>query len=225
MANLAEEHDEPNVAIFDQEGNNLLLQIDATVSEQHSLSSKTTKHEVEDGSQISDHIIKQGRKLVIEGIVSDDPFLLAQTGLTSAFGLVSNLFEGLGAAAIVGGGALISNEIFSDSRPRSKTALDIFDEIYEKGRAVQIVTGLKSYKNMVMEPFLVTRTAQTAKSLTFKATFIEIILAQFSESVAIGPGDTLLGNAVPQGKEGTKPVEEVSEAVDEQGSILFNLLN
>jgi hypothetical protein len=225
MASLAEEHNEPNVAIFDQEGNNLLLQIDATVSENHSFASKTTQHEVEDGSIISDHIINKGRKLEIQGIISDNPFLLAQTGLTSTFGLVSNLFEGLGAAVAVGAGALIANNVFSDSKPRSKTALDIFDEIYEKKKAVQIVTGLKSYKNMVLEPFNAPRTAQNAKSLTFKAVFVEIRLAQFSESIAIGPDDTILGNAVPVTSEGTKPVESVSDAVETEGSILFNLLN
>ncbi len=225
MATLSEKHEEPNVALFDQEGNKLLLQIDATVSEQHSFSSKTTRHEVEDGSIISDHIINQPRKLVIEGIISDDPFTLAQTGLTTAFGLVSNIFEGLGAAAVVGARALIANNVFSDSKPRSKTAFDIFDEIYEKKKAIQIVTGLKSYKNMVMEPFIVNRTVQTAKSLSFKATFVNIRLAQFSESVAIGPDDTILGNAVPKRSEGTKPPEEVSEAVNEEGTILFNLLN
>lgn len=225
MATLAENHEEPNVALFDQEGNKLLFQIDATVSENHSLSAKTTRHEIEDGSIISDHIINQGRKLTIAGIVSDDPFLLAETGLTSAFGLVSNVFEGLGAAAIIGGGSVIAKAVFSDSEPRSKTVLDIVDELYEKKKAVQIVTGLKSYRNMVLENLNIPRTAQNAKSLTFKATFVNIILAQFSESIAIGPDDTLLGNAVPKTSEGTKPVEEVSEAVNEKGSILFNFFN
>lgn len=224
MPTLAENHEEPNVALFDQEGNKLLFQIDATVSENHSLSSKTTRHEVENGSIISDHIINQGRKLTIEGIVSDDPFLLAETGLTSAFGLVSNVFEGLSAAAVIGTGSVIAKAVFSDSEPRSKTVLDIFDELYEKKKAVQIVTGLKSYKNMVMESLNIPRTAQNAKSLTFKAVFTNIILAEFSESVLV-PGDTTVENAIPKISEGTKPVEEVSEAVNESGSILFNLLN
>jgi hypothetical protein len=221
MPTLAESHEEPNVALFDQEGNNLLFQIDATVSENHALSSKATMHEIEDGSVISDHIINKGRKLTLEGIVSDDPFLLAETGLITAFGLVSNVFEGLSGAIVAGGGAAIAGAIFSESKPRSKTALDIFDEIYEKKQTVQIVTGLKSYKNMVLENLSIPRTAQNSKSLTFKATFVNIILAQFSESIAIGPDDTLLGNAVPKTSEGTKPVEEVSEAVNEEvGSVL-----
>lgn len=217
MGNFYERHKQKYVEIHDEENKKVII-VDATISEEHSLSSKATSHEVEDGSNISDHIIKKGRKLVIEGIKSDDPFSLSVAGLTTGAGIVSNVFEGLAAAApiaAVGAGFFIADDLFPSDKP-SLTAMQVFDELYEKKHTVKIITGLKQYTNMVLESLSIPRTAQNARSLTFKATFRNIILAQFSETVGIGPEDTILGNAVPKTSEGTKPVEEVSPEVEER---------
>lgn len=219
MGNLYERFKQKYVEIHDEENKKVII-IDATVSENHSISAKATNHEIEDGSVISDHIINKGRKLVIEGIKSDDPFTLASIALTTSAGLVSNLFEGLASAAIVGGGAVIAGQLFPGDKP-SKTAMDVFDELYEKKHSVQIITGLKQYTNMVLENLTVPRTAQNARSLTFKATFRKIIKARFSETFSIGPENVTFGNAIPITSEGTKPVEEVSQDIDTQGKTLL----
>ncbi|MCK5610315.1 hypothetical protein KAR91_51055 [Candidatus Pacearchaeota archaeon] len=222
MGNLYERFKQKYVEIHDEENKKVII-IDATISENHSLSAKATNHEIEDGSNISDHIINKGRKLVIEGIKSDDPFTLASIGLTTSAGLVSNMFEGLRSAAVVGAvgaGFLIADELFPSDKP-SKTAMDVFDELYEEKHTIKIITGLKQYTNMVLESLSIPRTAKNSQSLTFKATFRNIILAQFSEPIAIGPEDVLLGNAVPKTSEGTKLAEEVSEDIDTKGKTLL----
>lgn len=222
MGNLYDKHKQKYVEIYDEENKNVII-IDATVSEEHSLSAKATSYEIEDGSNISDHIINKGRKLVIEGIKSDDPFSLAVVGLTTAAGVVSNVFEGLASAAVVGAvgaGFFLADELFPSDKP-SLTAMQVFDELYEKKHTVKIITGLKQYTNMVLESLTIPRTVQNSRSLTFKATFRNIIRAQFSETLAIGPEDTILGNAVPKTNEGTKPVEEVSDKIDEKGKTLL----
>lgn len=198
--------------------NKFLFLIHATPSEEHSLFAKATSHEVEDGSNLSDHIINKGRKLVIEGIISDDSFSIAETGLTTAAGIVGNLFEGLASAVVVGAGSKLANDLFSGGE-QSKNVLGILEYLYEKKGTVQIITGLKSYTHMVMENLVIPRTPQNARSLTFKASFKEIILAQFGELVDIEPSKEA-ENAVAKKSEGTKPAEEVSDKVDEKGKAL-----
>ncbi len=219
MGNLFDNLEQKHVEIYDEDNKNVII-IDATLSEEHSLSAKATSHEIEDGSNISDHIIKKGRKLVIEGVKSDDPFTLASIGLTTGAGIVSNVFEGLASAAIIGAGAVLANELFPSDKP-SLTAMQIFDELYENKHTVNIITGLKQYTNMVLENLTIPRTAQNSRSLTFKATFRNILLAEFSETQAIGPENVVLGNAVPKTNEGTKPVEEVSDTVDQNNKTLL----
>jgi hypothetical protein len=222
MGDLFEKFQQKYVEIHDEENKKVII-IDATIRENHVFSSKATNHEIENGSKISDHIINMGKLLTIEGIKSDDPLTLASVGLTTSAGLVSNLFEGLSAAAVSaapGAGLFIANELFPSDKP-SKTAMDVFDELYEKKHTVQIITGLKQYTNMVLERLTVPRTSRNSRSLTFTATFREIILSQFTEAISIGPEDTTVGNSVPKRNEGTKITEEVSEDVDARGKTLL----
>lgn len=222
MGNLFEKYKQKYVEIHDEENKKVII-IDATIRENHSFSSKTTNHEIENGSIISDHIINMGKTLTIEGIKSDDPLTIASVGLTTSAGLVSNLFEGFGAASVTaapGVGLFIADELFPSDKP-SKVAMDVFDELYEKKHTVKIITGLKSYTDMVLERLNVPRNSRNSRSLTFTATFRNVILANFSEAISIGPEDVVLGNAVPKKNEGTKLTEEVSEDVDTKGKTLL----
>lgn len=49
------------------------IELDALISEDHKYSSKVTDYPVEDGTIISDHIVNEPVKLMIQGIVSDTP--------------------------------------------------------------------------------------------------------------------------------------------------------
>lgn len=192
-----------------------LFLIHATPSEEHSLTAKTTDHEIEDGSIISDHIINKGRKLTLEGIISDDNFSIASIGLTTAAGIVGNLFEGLASAVAIGAGSALADDISSGGEP-SKNVLGILEYLYERKGTVQIITGLKSYTHMVMENLVIPRTPQNARSLTFKATFKEIKLVKFATILTTTETDNQ--GAVPQSNKGTKTPIDPSIDVQEKGS-------
>jgi len=51
-----------------------LLAIDATLSEDHTRSAQATMHEIEGGDEISDHVIKKGTQLILNGIISEDAY-------------------------------------------------------------------------------------------------------------------------------------------------------
>ncbi len=51
-----------------------LLAIDATLNEEHTRSAQATMHEIEGGDEISDHVIKKGTQLTLNGIISEDAY-------------------------------------------------------------------------------------------------------------------------------------------------------
>jgi hypothetical protein len=60
------------VVIKDAAGH--LLPIDATISEEHVFASQATMHTIEQGDNISDHVIKKPIQLTISGVISGDPY-------------------------------------------------------------------------------------------------------------------------------------------------------
>lgn len=202
-----------------------LIKIDATRVERHSLKSKATEHEVEDGSDISDHIIKKGRRLTIDGVVSDTPINLLASASGNIGGLVGNVTTGLKRGVITGAVSKIGSELIS--KGEGKPSLDAFiliDYLYEQKIPIEIVTGLKTYINMVMEDFDNSRTPQNANSLDFTATFKEITIVE-SEVVDIPPAVTENEGNIGQKKEGKKPSIVPSVATAGKAStLLFKML-
>ena len=82
------------------------------------------------------------------------------------------------------GTVIMANLALAGSPKPSKAALDIFDEIYEKGTLLSIIGGLATYENMVMEKFSAPRNAATGGALVFKASFRQITIAS-GQSVEI----------------------------------------
>jgi len=161
-----------------------LLKIDCTRSEELSMDAQATLHEVEDGSQISDHIIKRGRTLQLEGIISDAPITLTGTIVGNAAGFTGSRIGGAAGTIATAGTVIMANLALAGSPKPSKAALDIFDEIYEKGTLLSIIGGLATYENMVMEKFSAPRNAATGGALVFKASFRQITIAS-GQSVEI----------------------------------------
>ena len=151
-----------------------LLKIDCTRSEELSMDAQATLHEVEDGSQISDHVIKRGRTLQIDGIISDSPITLTGTLVGNAAGFAGSRIGGAAGTIATAGTVVMANLALAGSPKPSKAALDIFDEIYANGTLLSIIGGLTTYENMIMERFTAPRNAATGGALVFKASFRQI---------------------------------------------------
>ena len=63
-----------------------LLVVDCTRAEEVSLEAQASLHEIEDGSPITDHVIKRGRGFQLQGVVSDYPINLTQAAIGNAGG-------------------------------------------------------------------------------------------------------------------------------------------
>jgi len=156
------------------DGEKTIIACDVITEESHEMVSETTEFEVEDGSLITDHVIKKGKTLKLTGLISDDPITILQTGfLERATSIIpENLKSKLG---------------FGLGGKPSKNAFDQFEKIYDEKRSVEIVTGLKKYDNMILIDLNIPRTSRTVRSLQFTATFkqINIVSTDFTYSPSV----------------------------------------
>lgn len=161
-----------------------LLKIDCTPSEQISFEARATLHDVQDGARIADHVIKKGRTLQIEGIVSDNPINLTGTLIGNAAGFTGYRIDGAAGAVTTAGAVVMANLALAGSAKPSKAALDIFEEIYANSTPLTIIAGLSTYTDMIMERFSAPRKAANAGALVFKAAFRQVTVIS-GQSVAI----------------------------------------
>ena len=178
--------------------------IDATVSEQHTTSCDLTENPVEEGAKITDHVQLKPAELSIEGVITDTPLGYA------VIGNIQNLIRSV--STIFGG---------------SSRSLDAYNELIklqQSRKPFTVLTGLKRYKNMIITELSVPRTAQTGKSLQFKATMKEIRIVKSQTTTAPATSTPALAGATRNaGQQASSPVPSTSPYVAEtprEGSIL-----
>jgi hypothetical protein len=138
--------------------------LDVMDSEKYTGEVEPTANPVEEGVQITDHIIEKPDKLSISGFMSFEP----DSANSQLRGLATAVGAGIGTAlagplaGAAGGivssfvGKTLANTIAGPDR----TLTDVVDELVNIKSArlpVEIVTGLKVYKDMVLVSFDVTR--------------------------------------------------------------------
>ena len=103
-------------------------------------------------------------------------------------------------------------------------AMSMLDLVYENKIPLTIVTGLKTYINMIMENFSAPQNPRNAGSLNFTGTFAEVRIVE-SEEVNIPPAVTENEGVIESKIEGKKPPEELTSAASDKGSsVLFKIL-
>jgi len=195
-----------------------LLKVDATIREGHDFTSQATKHGIEDGSEISDHIIKQPRTLTMTGIISDDPIDLAEVAIGNLAGIAGGIFGGISGAAITGLTAKVGSSLVANAeRKPTKSALEVFEDIYELGIPVSIITGLRDYNNMVMENLSIPIESGRSNELRFTASFSQITIVT-SEVVPVTKENIAddAGPALDKTKQGNKSAEVAEQAIQDK---------
>lgn len=142
--------------------------VDAAISEEHVRESEVTNFPVEDGTNISDHIIIQPEQLTIEGIISESPV------------------------------QYLTNILDSSPEIDLADAWKEIESLWRSGAVLKITTGLQEYPEMICTSLVVPRDGTTGHSIRIKATFQEWRVAETSVTgVAenILPGDDLLAAA------------------------------
>lgn len=164
-----------------QNGEKRMVVFDAASFETHKATSKATKHEIEDGSEVNDHVIKEGRTYELQGIVSDYPVTLTNalvSNVAGITGVIASKTSGLNqrdSNILAAGTSILSGVLVNLNQGKpSKEAVDALDEIHEKSIPLTIISGLKTYTNMIMEENTVNVTPRTANVLSFTGSFREI---------------------------------------------------
>jgi len=201
------------------------LAIDATVREEITYESKLTEHEIEDGSVINDHVINKPRKLMIEGIISDDPLSLPGSAITTAAGgLFGNLVGDTVGAVATGVVAKVGNAFVNGGTPPSLTAYHFLKTAREQKIPMTIFVGLDYFPSMIMEKLSIPRDSKNARALEFKASFKQIRVV--SSEITFQSLENLAEDAQGASKEknkGSQLINEVSgQVTDKVDSSLMN---
>lgn len=143
--------------IFKRKQNELsTIQIDVTISENHTYTSIVAKHRVESGSDITDHIKNNPPEITMKGFITNTPVGLLQGKI----------------------GTMIRGGDFD----RAKTAKEEMLLLRDSKTPFDILTTLGNYTNMVFSELSFDRDSTTVHKLNFSATLIQIELVT-SETV------------------------------------------
>lgn len=163
----------------------LAFQLDATVNEQFQAEAEPTQNPVEQGVDITDHIILKPKKLTIQGLVSETPITVGAqiqglaTGVAAAVG--SQLAGPLGSTIAAVGGSFAGKTLagaLGQSTGRSlQDMVEEFEHIRQTRMPIEIVTGLKVYQDMVLISYQVTRDPKIGRAFQCSLVFQEIRFA------------------------------------------------
>lgn len=126
-------------------------EIDAAISEVHSLRAEVSSHPLESGADVVEHRRKMPRSITVEGVVSDTP--------------IGPLAKRRQEFAVINGksSALPSDEAYARLK-----------DLHDTGRAVTIESSLDTFDDMVLTDLNVPRDRNTGEAFRFSATFVEI---------------------------------------------------
>ena len=107
------------------------------------------------------------------------------------------------------------------SDDRVQAAFKELEEIVRAGKLVDIVTSLKTYKNMVVEDFVITRTASDSDALCFSCTAKQISMVS-SKLINIQPWEQpKLPRARKKKSVGKQPAVKAAEPIAQKAQSLL----
>lgn len=174
---------------------NTVIEFEASLAETHSRNSTPTKFPIENGKNISDHMILEPFELSITLIITDHP-ISSTTGLiTSGISTLTSKLTPPSGTILAGlGGLSLISSMFGNS-PSVKAYEQIL-KIQEMGDPFTVLTSLKRYQDMVIGQMSVPREAQSGGSLivTFSLHQLKIVrpkIVQISALANPGLSDAL----------------------------------
>ncbi len=146
--------------------------IDAFREENHTRTSEVTVYPVETGATITDHVVNNPRIISVSGVVTDVP--------NSIFGFIGGLI----------------------GESKVSSAFNALEKIIDSKIPVVLFTGLKTYTDLILIDFDVTRDVSTGDTLTFSATLQQINFV-FTSLIVIPTIGSLQNLAKPVADVGT----------------------
>ena len=204
----------------------LSFQLDATVNESFSKEMDATTNPVEQGVDITDHIILKPEKLTIEGVMSATP-ISATSEIMGLAGSVaaaagSALAGPLGGVAGAVGGTLGGKSLAGLlGVAADRTLADFITElsmVADNRLPLEIVTGLRTYKDMVLISYNYARNPTMSGGLTVNLSFQQI---RFANSITVRvPLPKVTGATGTQCKQ-EQTTEAPTDAAQKKSSVLL----
>jgi len=201
------------------------LILDAVLSEDHQFNNRVTDFPVEDNSNISDHVLQEPERLTMEGFVTNSPIeffgdLSDQTGDLSLNRPPDRVNDAFLALMQFCG---YDYPIQEGTKSRVKNPI----------ATVDLVTGLRSYSDMILEKLNVPRNKELGDALKFTAVFkkvnkvIEAIIGtvpeQINENASPGNAARSKDQAVTSKNTSTNQTKPSTKSVGFITNILNNL--
>jgi hypothetical protein len=177
-----------------------VIELDAAISTQHTRNVTATKHPVEKGAKITDHLRPEPEQLVIEGLVSNTP--LGRTAQTRAVGFVGSEFQTTAAAPSAFGTPGYAEEAFKK-----------LDDIAGKGVLVTIATQYMTYTDMALTSFVAPRDGNTGDALRFTATFEKIVIVSNKLTTIRPSADPRSGSKSKAGRQALKEFKHHAKVI------------
>lgn len=234
-------HQSSGVFIVPDDGSNLGLTFDLTLSETHEDVSEVTEHPIETGCNIADHVRQTPLSLALEVFVSNTPLyadILKGRGRWRSFELTPPEYEAPfeptpGAIFRAAGGAIkaVGDALLGPSAPL-KTQLLGFDSGFDAVRETQtILTDLKNravtltvytmsqvYANMVLTHITLPRTEYGGAAFTLELRQLSTV--QSANVAAPKAAEKRGAPSVNKGAQATKATDSAAEA-----STMYKLLS
>jgi len=168
------------------------FEIDVFVSEHFSHGNKITEIPVEEGSVISDHVTPAADEVQIKAFIGKAEFVVFEGDIPKNNGDVE----------------------YEDPQARIMEAYHELLRLKEDRQPIDLVTGLGTFTDMVIETFDIDRDVSTGKDLPFDMTFKKVLIVK-SETTTINAsskasgagGDQTSGIANGGLVSGTKPTQ------------------
>lgn len=185
--------------------------LDAVVNEQHSKSATVTDHQVETGTNVTDHIRPLPDRLTIEGIITNTPMDVPVTQADGVTGSVQNV-----QATVNGYQVNYRALVFTGDLDRVRRAFGDLGDAIATGALFSITTTLAHYDNYACESFEATRNADKGNALHFTAGFKQIRFVNTVEVAAL-PGKAKnrgakIGRKLDEKKSEDAPLISVAKA-------------
>lgn len=160
------------------DGSGSLFIPDATIEEVHSDDLEITDHPVEQGTVISDHAFKRPAEVIITAAWSDSP---NNSGIGNLLvGAAANASSAL--QAVIGAAKLVDGVLNAiDTNVGGSPSQEAYQRLLyaQQNRVlIQIFTGKRPYKNMLIRSLAATTDAKTENSLIIRIGCRQILMAQ-----------------------------------------------
>lgn len=196
------------------------LQLDASISEAHGAQAEASSHQVETGSNVTDHVRPLPNAFSLEGVVTNTPLGAPATYGDGISGSVRELRQTIQTPSGPQDIALMVFQFDGDGFDRAKAVFGDLADAIQAGNLFSVTTTLAHYDSLVCLKLSVPRNAALSGSLRLSMDFQQIRFVDTQTVAALPARKKERGN-----KTGKQVDETTAEGQQQKQSLAHSMLN